>query len=169
MFDSSSAFRPCVARKVPRMTLRVVQPLLPSDDDSINGFGTLVLPVCRIKNPYLSTVLTQVCRMWHCCSSSPAPPLLWEQISLHHQPCHPQINTSMPLTVHESLHTTRDKTVLIRNIGRVSPCHHSCHSALLIRLRLVVRAIPGDSYNVFLSYYPQKYLALHNLPLSPSL
>ena len=56
MLNSSSAFWPCVARKVPRMTLRVVEALLPSDDDRINGFGTLVLPDCRMKNPYLTTV-----------------------------------------------------------------------------------------------------------------
>jgi len=33
------------------------------------GFGTLVLPVCRMERSYLWIVLTHVCRIWRCCSS----------------------------------------------------------------------------------------------------
>ena len=71
MLNSSSAFRPCVARTVPWMTLREMQTVVSFEDDRIHGFGTLVLPVCRINSPNLATVLTYVCRLWRCCSTPP--------------------------------------------------------------------------------------------------
>jgi hypothetical protein len=111
------------------MTLRVMQLLLPSDDDGINGFGTLVPPVCRNKSPYVTTVLTQVFRVWCCCHSPTSITPTAQYYSLILQECY--------LTHYK----WRKKTVLIRNIGRVPPPLHSYHSTLLSTLKLVVRSV----------------------------
>jgi len=55
----------------------------------LSGFGTLVLPACRVWHCYTTTVLKQFCRMWRCYSSP----------------------SSITRTVHDSMQMARDKTV----------------------------------------------------------
>ena len=118
-----------------------------SDDNRIHGFDTLVLPVCRIRSLYLASVLTQVCRLWRC-FSSPSNSIKHSSWTV--------VACTNPLPAQNTLHMTRDKTFLVRNIGRIPPSRHSSNSTLLFRLRLVVRVIPGDSYNVLISRYLQR-------------
>ena len=64
---------------------------------------------------------------------------------LHHM----HLLQPFPPTAHGSMQMKKDTTVIPPKYYSRSPSLHSYHSALLLRLGLVVRVIHSDSYNVF--------------------